>query len=65
MEFPSPPVFVVSVVVGAAAALLVFSHADKHGSRHATAWGIAAFFAAIVVVPLYFLRYRLRGGRRS
>ena len=64
MELPSPPLFVASVVIGAVAALLVFSHADRHGSRHPTAWGLAAFFAAIVVVPLYFLRHRLRGGRR-
>lgn len=64
MELPEPSLFAASVVIGAAAALFVFWHADRHGSRHPTAWGIAAFFAAIVVVPLYFLHRRLRGGRR-
>lgn len=43
-----------------ASALLVFSHAEKHGSRRATAWGVAAFLATLVVVPLYFIRHWLR-----
>lgn len=64
MELPEPSLFAASVVIGAAAALLIFWHADRHGSRHPTAWGVGAFFAAIVVVPLYFLRHRLRRGRR-
>jgi len=40
-----------------AGAILVFSHADRHGSKRATWWGVAAFLATIVVVPLYFLRH--------
>ena len=58
-----PALFAASVVVGTAAALLVFWHADRHGSRHATAWGIAAFFAAVFVVPFYFARYWARTRR--
>jgi branched-subunit amino acid permease len=46
-----------------AAALLVFSHAERHGSKRATWWGVAAFLATAVVVPLYFVRHWLR--RRS
>ena len=47
-----------------ASSLLVFWHADKHGSKRATAWGVAAFLASGVVVPLYFIRYWLRTRRR-
>jgi hypothetical protein len=46
-----------------ASALLVFWHADKHGSKRATAWGIAAFVASGLVVPFYFVRYWLRRRR--
>ena len=42
-----------------AVALLVFRHAERHGSKRATAWGVAAFLATIVVVPLYFVRHWL------
>jgi len=42
-----------------AAFLLVFTHAQRHGSKHATAWGIAAFLAAGIVVPVYFVRFWL------
>ena len=47
----------VGIVVMAALSLLVFSHATKHGSRHPTAWGIAAFFWPGFV--FYFVRYWL------
>ena len=53
----SPGAFVFAVVLAAGASLLVFHHADKHGSKHATAWGIAAFLLAGVVVPVYFVRF--------
>ena len=49
---------------GAAASLAVFAHADRHGNRHATAWGIATFLAAGIVVPIYFIRYWLRARRQ-
>ena len=47
------------LLVWAAAFLLVFTHAQRHGSKHATAWGVAAFLAAGIVVPVYFVRYWL------
>jgi hypothetical protein len=50
----------VALVAWTAAFLLVWWHADRHGSRHPTAWGIAAFLAAGLVVPVYFVRYWLR-----
>ena len=51
------------LLVWTAAFLLVFLHAQRHGSKHATAWGIAAFLAAGIVVPVYFVRYWLRRRR--
>ena len=56
--------FIVVVVIAAVAATAVFAHADRHGNKRATAWGVAAFLAAGIVVPLYFIRYWLRQRRR-
>jgi hypothetical protein len=47
-----------------AASMAIFAHASKHGSRHATAWGVATFLAAAIAVPLYFLTYWLSRRRR-
>ena len=60
---PSPAAFVVAVIIAAGISMGVFGHANKHGSTHATAWGVGAFLAAGVVVPVYFLRYWL--GRKQ
>lgn len=57
--------FFVVIVLSAAVSMGVFAHAEKHGSRHATAWGIGTFLALGVVVPVYFIRYWLRTRRRS
>jgi hypothetical protein len=51
-------------VIAAGLAMLVFRHADKHGSRHATAWGLFTFLAALLAIPLYFLNYWLGKTRR-
>jgi hypothetical protein len=56
--------FVFVIVLSAAASMGVFAHADKHGSRHATAWGIGTFLALGVVVPVYFIRYWLKSRRQ-
>lgn len=65
---PSPGAFIVGVVIAAALAMAVFAHASKHGSKRATAWGIAAFLFAGIAVPVYFIRYwlstRSRDSRR-
>lgn len=53
----SPVEFVIAVILAAGLAMLVFRHADRHGSRHATAWGLFTFLAALIVIPLYFLNY--------
>lgn len=56
--------FLLVLVISAAVSMVVFAHADKHGNRHATAWGIATFLALGIAVPLYFIRYWLRTRRR-
>jgi hypothetical protein len=57
--------FLLVLVISAAMSMVVFAHADKHGNKHATAWGIATFLALGIAVPLYFIRYWLRTRRRS
>jgi hypothetical protein len=59
----SPGQFVFAVAIWALAAMAVFAHADRHGSRHATAWGVATFLAGGIAAPLYFIRYWLRHRR--
>ena len=55
--------FLIVTALAAAASLAVFAHADRHGNKHATAWGVGTFLAAGIVVPLYFIRYWLRARR--
>ena len=45
--------FVLAWAVAAVAAALVFVHADRRGSRHATAWGVFVFFFLAVALPVY------------
>jgi membrane-associated PAP2 superfamily phosphatase len=59
----SPVQFLIALTLAALLAMGVFAHASKHGSRRATAWGIATFLLAGIVVPVYFIRYWLRRGR--
>ena len=60
MESWSPGQLVVALVIASAVSLGTFAHADRHGSSHATAWGIGAFLFAALVVPVYFVQYWLR-----
>lgn len=55
----SPTQFLIAVAVAALLAMAIFAHASRHGSRHATAWGVMTFLFAGVVVPVYFIRYLL------
>jgi drug/metabolite transporter (DMT)-like permease len=45
------------IVFGAALATWVFWHATRHGSRHATAWGIATFLLLWIGLVAYFAHY--------
>jgi hypothetical protein len=56
--------FLIVTAIAAGASLAIFAHADRHGNKHATAWGIATFLAMGIAVPLYFIRYWLRTRRR-
>lgn len=52
--------FVFALALAIALSLLVFGHAERHGNRHATAWGVATFFLGVFAVAVYFTRYWLR-----
>ena len=41
--------------IATGAAVFVFLHADKRGSKHATAWGIGVFLALALVLPVYVI----------
>jgi hypothetical protein len=45
--------FLISWTLATAAAILVFFHANKRGSRHSTAWGICVFLALGLALPVY------------
>ena len=56
--------FLIAVAIAAVLATLIFRHAHRRGNRHATAWGVFTFLAALVAIPLYFFSYWLRRPRR-
>ena len=61
----SPLDFAIAVIIAALLAMGIFAHANTHGDRHATAWGLATFLFAGLVVPVYFIRYWLSKARRG
>ena len=54
MELPGAGTFIVGLAVSIFSSVLVFAHAERHGSRHPTAWGVTAFVFALVGVVVYF-----------
>jgi hypothetical protein len=64
LTLPGPAAFAVLVVLWSLCAVVVYAHAERHGSRHATAWGVWAFLASAVVLPLYFGLFWYRRRRR-
>ena len=52
--------FVAAWAIDTAAAVAVFLHADRHGSRRATAWGVGVFLCLIVFLPAYIVHARRR-----
>ena len=50
--------FVLAWAIAGAAAVAVFLHANRHGIRHATAWGAGVFLALAIALPLYVIHYR-------
>jgi hypothetical protein len=59
MGVPGVGAFVVGLAISICSAVLVFAHAERHGNRHPTAWGVAAFVFALAGVLVYFGRYML------
>jgi biotin transporter BioY len=51
--------FVLAAVVGGA----VWIHADKHGSKHPTAWGISVTLFLAIALPIYLIRNHRRRRR--
>ena len=51
----STPTFLLAWAIDTAAAILVFLHATRRGSRHATAWGIGVFLALAFALPAYLV----------
>jgi len=62
----STPTFLLAWALDTTAAILVFLHANKRGSRHATAWGIGVFLALGFALPAYVVHSRRHkpSGRR-
>jgi hypothetical protein len=56
--------FLLLLVISAGLSMAVFAHADRHGSKHATAWGVVTFLAPGAGL-VYVIRYWWRAKRRS
>ena len=55
------PQFLLAWAVASIAGIAVFFHADRHGSKHTTAWAIGVFLFLAVVLPIYVIHaYRRR-----
>lgn len=52
--------FLIAWLIAACAATLVYLHANRHGVRHATAWGAGVFLFLALALPLYVIHYRRR-----
>lgn len=46
--------FAVAAVIGGA----VWIHADRHGSKHPTAWALSVTFFLAIALPVYLIRTR-------
>ena len=52
--------FLLAWAIATGAAVFVFFHANKHGSRHATAWGLGVFLVLWLALPAYIVHDRRR-----
>ena len=52
------PTFLLAWALDTTAAILVFVHANKRGSRHASAWGVGVFLALGIALPAYVVHSR-------
>jgi uncharacterized membrane protein YcaP (DUF421 family) len=50
--------FVVAFAIAAVAGGAVWIHADRHGSRHPTAWAMLVTLFLAIALPVYVIHYR-------
>jgi cbb3-type cytochrome oxidase subunit 3 len=60
----SPGAFAALLAFWICCSVLVFAHANRHGNRHATAWGVVAFLLSALGVIAYFGRFYWTRRRR-
>ncbi len=60
----SPGEFVFLLIGSTVASLYVFWHADRHGNRRATTWGVVTFLLGPLAALFYFNRYWFLRSRR-
>ena len=53
MTVPNTSTFLVLWAIWTVSATLVFLHANKRGSKHATAWGLGVFWFFPIALPVY------------
>jgi hypothetical protein len=46
---------IIAWAIACGSAIVVFLHADKRGSKHATAWGIGVFLFLALMLPVYLI----------
>jgi hypothetical protein len=56
--------FLVAFSIATAAGVGVWFHADRHGSKHASAWAIGVFLFLALMLPVYVIHV-WRGRRRA
>jgi membrane protein implicated in regulation of membrane protease activity len=59
------PEFLLAWAVAGGAGIAVFLHANRHGVRHATAWGAGVFLFLALALPLYVIHYRRQRSSRQ
>jgi len=63
MTHPSTAQFLIAFAIAAVAGAAVFLHADRHGSKHATAWACSVFLFLGLALPVYLVHVRLARSR--
>jgi hypothetical protein len=60
----SPGNFILVLAISALCSLGVFWHASQAGNKYATAWGVATFLAAGLILPVYVVYFLMTRRRR-
>jgi len=63
---PTTPQFLIGFAFAAVAGAVVWIHADRNGSKHATAWAMSVVLFLAIALPVYVIHVRrLRNRRRG